>query len=303
VTAKQSNDFSGSGNDLTQTGDVPVTALTGSCKLRFRAQPASAREREFITSVPFDKAGAPVSVETLDATGVFTKSFNGTVSVFSAPVGSPPGGNALGSGTAVDGVATISGISIAASGDYNLYAKAAGVTDSDASSAFQIVDLATPCTQGNCKAQLGAATLTGTVSEGSGLALLTQNLGIDPLKAPGCAGYEAPTTDYFEFQLFGVAGTKTVVLSYSKAAMKGRGPSSLEVCFAALEVFKAKDGLDAQAFDYDGPGPGTTGFAGLLPDCPLTPPGPCVVDRSPTGGGGASITAFVPDALGDPRMH
>ena len=30
---------------------------------------------------------------------------------------------------------------------------------------------------------------------------------------------------------------------------------------------------------------------------------PCVLDRSPTPGGGATITGFVPEDLADPRMH
>jgi hypothetical protein len=305
VFAKQSNDFSGTGNDLTllpPPDSQLTTALTGSCKLRFRAQPALAREGELITSVPFSQSGAAVSVETLDATGSLTKSFNGTVNVFSAAVGSDPGSNVLGSGTAVDGVALIGGLRIAASGDYNLYARATDITNSDPSSAFQIVDVANTCVQGNCHAQVGNASLDGAVNQGSGFALLTLNLGSDPLTSTGCQGYVPPNSNYYEFQLFQVNGTKVVALSYTKAEMKGRGPSSLEVCFASPQPFIAKGGAPALAFDYDGPGPLTTGAAGLLGECSDVP-APCVLDRSPSGNGGATISALVPDSLGDPRMH
>jgi len=308
AVAKQSNDFSGSGNDLTlaPTGNRLVTGVEGSCKLRFRDQPASARENAAITSAAFDPGGDPVTVETLDATGVPTVAFGGSVRIFSAPVGSAPGGSPLATVTAVDGVAPFADISIAASGNYRLHANADGLVDADASSSFQIVDVANSCAPGpgNCKAEVGNATLDGTVTEGDGLALLSLNLGVDPMSSTGCAGYVPPGPNYFEFELFDVTGTKTITLSYTKAEMKGRGPSSLEVCFASPQSFVAKDGSLAPAFDYDGPGPGTTGFAGLLPDCPVSPAGPCVLDRATSpGGAGATITAFAPASLGDPRTH
>ena len=100
-----------------------------------------------------------------------------------------------------------------------------------------------------------------------------------------------------------MTGVKTIVIEYTKGAMKRRSPSSLEVCWGSPQGFQAKNGLPAPAFDYDGdPANGDEGFAGLLPDCPLDPPGPCVSDRSPLPGGGATITATDPSA-GDPRMH
>jgi hypothetical protein len=315
VVAKQSNDFSGSGNNLAlkTSGPGPVsvlaTALDGTCKLAFVDQPTSARITDVISKVAFTPGGGAVTVGALDArpTGAeLTPSLVGSVTVASSPTGlvSAPT-NTAPAGSA--GIASFANLKIAAPGNYTLGATAPGYLDSDASNPFQMVNIAADCKPSNCHAELGAATLNGTPSSGSGLLLLSENLGFDPLKGTGCSTYvPPPDSSYYEYQLLGVMGDQTFVLEYTPTQMKKRNFMSLDICFAVPgpDGFIAKDGLPADSFNWDGDPLGTLeGFADLLPDCPSPPVKPCVLDRSPTAGGGATITGFAPEDLGDPRLR
>src|SRR5215217_1317575 len=312
VDARQSNDFSGTpGNALgTVTGTTGLT-VEGSCKLRFARQPASAEVGADITADAF-QPGSPnlVTVEAVDGSPDPQRLtwFNDTVKL--AATGGP--GSLSASSPANAGVATFDGLSIALSGNYNLVASPAtapGFSDG-VSNDFQIVDDAGACSSSSCKAQVNgsktSSTLTGSNVAGTGFAVLSLNLGTQP----ACAGYTAPTDEWYEFQLFGAVGDKTIEAFYSKAAMRNvSGPSALEICFAAPQDFPAK--LGTAPFDYDGDPatdgdpsdlfPGAEGFAGLLPNCPQTPAAPCVLSRMGTTGGGAIVTFFVPAAWGDPR--
>lgn len=316
VEAKQSNDFSAlPGNALGPVSGTLSTVVQGSCSLRFVHQPAGAEKKTQIRADAFVPASAQlVTVEALDGSPApqrltwFTRTIDLRL-LQSAPGSLTP---SPASSAAVEGLASFSNLSIDQSGNYNLRATTtvSGFTAS-VSSAFQIIDDVGECKPSNCHAgPLGVrsrATLDGTPAAGSGFALLSLNLGRDPKDGTGCAGYEPPSSEYFEFQLFGVDGDKTLVLDNIKEVMKKRGPSSLEICLAVPGPgsFIAKDGLTADPFDYDGnPLTGTNGkegFADLLRDCGSPVVKPCVDDRSPTTGGGARITALA--GPGDPRVH
>lgn len=311
VHAKQSNDFSGTpGNDLGPVSGTRATSVEGSCSLRFSDQPAGAEKGAQIRADAFVPTSSRfVSVEALDGSPAPQRLtwFTGTVEL--RLVQSGPG--ALTPSPASDaadaGLASFSSLSIDLSGNYNLRATTAapGVTAVD-SAGFQVVGDAADCNSASCRAQVSGtqttSTLTGTAVAGDGFALLSLNLGTDPL----CTGYKPPTSDYYEFALTGAVGDKTIVASYSSTAMKNfkGGLNALQICFAAPQPFTATTG-PAAPFDYDGdPANGAEGFVGLLPDCPVTPEGPCIVDRIPTGGGAAEVLFFVPAAWGnDPRYH
>jgi hypothetical protein len=316
VVAKQSNDFSGTGNTLTlqRDGNVVDTALQGKCKLAFVDQPKSAEINETISKQAFVPGAGAVTVGALDArpTGAeLTRSLAGaSITVSSNPAGLLAATTNTATANA-GGIATFGNLKIGTSDDYTLGAAAGTAYTGGTSDPFQIIDLVSDCAPGDCHAgPLGnqsKATLTGTPETGSGFALLSLNLGLDPLTGTGCSGYTPPSSEYFEFQLVGLDGDKQVVLEYTKEAMKRRSPASLEVCFAVPGPgsFTAKDGLTADSFDYDNDPltgiDGKEGFADLLPNCGSPVVKPCVSDRSPTMGGGATITALA--GPGDPRMH
>jgi hypothetical protein len=307
VEAKQSNDFKGPpGNALGPVLGSLTTVVGGSCSLRFATQPAGTEKNELIRAQAFQPSSTQlVSVEAVDGSANPQRLtwFTGPVTMRLAPTSylgrlDP----AAGSVAAVAGLASFASLRIDASGIYNLRATttAAGFAGGESRS-FQVVDIADDCNPAKCAAQLAGrqttSTVTGAPGTDSGLLLLSLNLGPDP----SCAGYTPPSSDWFEFQLT-AARDKTIVAAYSKAAMRTvAGPSSLEICFAAPDPFPAKSGA-AQPFDYDGEADnGAEGFVGLLPDCPAATP--CVLKRSGTAGGGATVSFFVAAAWGDPRFH
>jgi hypothetical protein len=309
VRAKQSNDFSGfPGNDLGPVSGTRATSVQGSCSLRYVDQPAGAEKTAQIRAAAFVPTSTRlVSVEALDGSPAPQRLtwFTGTVElrlVQSGPGALTP--NPAPS-AAVAGLASFANLSIDESGNYNLRATttASGVTGVN-SAGFQVIGDVGDCKASSCRAQVAGqqstSSLTGTGVAGDGFALLSLNLGTDPV----CAGYRPPTSDYYEFGLSGATADKTVVAFYTKTAMKTfkGGHSALEICFAAPQTFTTKTGLPAP-FDYDGL-PGDEGFVGLLPDCPATPAGPCILERASAGGGAAQVLFFVPAAWGnDPRYH
>lgn len=307
VDAKQSNDFSGPpGNALGPVSGTRSTTVNGSCTFRFVDRPASAEKTAQIRADAFQPTSTHVvTVEAIDGSPQPQRLtwFTGTVDLRLAQTGPGTLSPSPASSAALDGLASFANLTIDASGNYNLRATttAAGFVAAD-SNGFQIIDDVADCNGSSCRAQVAGkqttSTLTGAAVSGSGFALLSLNLGT----APVCSGYRPVTTEYYEFQLAQAVGDKTIVATYSKAAMKNvAGPSALEICFAAPDTFTAKT-LPAAPFDYDGDSAnGKEGFVGLLPNCPATPTQPCVLSRSGTSGGGAIVQFFVPAAWGDPR--
>jgi hypothetical protein len=286
------------------------TTVQGSCSLRFSDQPAGAEQGAQIRADAFMPSSSHlVTVEALDGSPAPLRltSFSGTIEL--RLVQSGPGALAPtpAASAAVAGLASFSSLAIDRSGNYNLRATttAPGVTAVD-SADFQVVGDVGDCNSASCRAQVTGtqttSTLTGTAVAGNGFALLSLNLGTDPV----CAGYKPPTSDYYEFALSGAVGDKTIVANYTPTAMKSfkGGHNALQICFAAPETFTTTTG-PAAPFDYDGDSAnGAEGFVGLLPNCPPAPTEPCILKRSPAGSGGAQVVFLVPAPWGnDPRYH
>jgi hypothetical protein len=276
--------------------------VEGTCKLRFVGQPAGTQKDERIRAVPFDESSAQlVSVEAIDGSPAPERLtwFTGPVAI--APL---PGSFSASAPPAVaDGLFSFAGLELGVAGTYVLNASSAGL-DGATSDEFRVVDVAEPCDATGCDATLAgsstSSTLTGALGAGdTGHVLLSLSVGNEPV----CAGYVSPMEEWYEFEVT-AAREKTIVVTYSKAAMrKVKGPSSLEICFASPAAFTAKTG-PAAPFDYDGDDTnGKEGFIGLLPDCPATPSSPCVLRRGGGGRGTAVVEFFVPGSLGDPRFH
>ncbi len=295
IQAKQSNDFNGTGNDLTQPKPAPSTTVIGACKLLFAGQPAGATITTPIRTVGFDPTSAAVSVRAVDGrtSGAQVLDwFTGPISMARTDGGTLAGGAAT---NAVAGVASFPSLQIASAGFFRLRpaTTAAGFATAEASAQFPITDQQADCKPNQCTDTIGNTTLTGTTT-GSGLLLLSDNVAPEPT----CTGYKPPSATWYDF-LVTVPATKIVHTEYTKDEMKSfkGGSSALQVCFAV-----PVGGLFASPFDYDNDGV-NEGSVGLLPDCPLTPTSPCVTNRGNVPGGGAFVEFFAPASLGDPRYH
>jgi hypothetical protein len=313
VQAKQSNDFSGTGNDLTPpTASALRNVVTGACALRFvsGAQPAGAGKTQQIRADAFQPTSTNlVRVEAVDGRAPALAQrldwFGGAIALALGETTYPGELDQAGPVTATDGVASFSDISITAAGIYTLHASttAAGFAADDPradSAAFPIVDVVADCNALTCSAAFGKTSITGGGGSGTGFVLLSQNVGPEPI----CAGYTPPVEDtWYEFAVT-AERAKTIVINYTKSDMRNFGNAGdLDVCFATPgPAFPVKGGGTAAPFDYDGDG-SLEGSVGLLPDCPAVPTTPCVTDRDPLPGGAASIAFFVPADLGDPRYR
>jgi hypothetical protein len=313
VIAKQSNDFSSNsqdGNSLTfkpSTSNLSTT-LQGDCKLRFSSQPNKTERNKQIRADAFQPASTNyVSVEAVDGRPLETAEpmtwFKGEItlapSVGTFTALSDP------SSLATSGKAFFDNIVIDPAGLYTLHASTQEGWVGD-SQEFEIPVFVTPCLvgDGNCTTgqKLGkdgtAFTVTGSPTENSGKLVLSPNLGTRPT----CAGYNAPSTDFYKFELTEPAAMTAELLQNKANVKKVGGPSGLEICFASPEDFAAKGGTTP--FDYDGAGPSSAGHVGLLFNCADLggQVSPCIDGRTGAAGG-AILTVSIPRAWSDPMMR
>jgi hypothetical protein len=172
ISAKQSNSYNGPpGNDFAfqANGSNLVTTVSGTCKLKFLTQPASAAVNAVITDTAYNPtvtSGGPqyVAVEAVDGNGNQIVSASGTVTL--TKVAGSGGSFASADTTAsfdANGVATFSTLKSSATGsNLQLKASAAGFSDSDASTpAFNITTGGTDCSS-------NPTTCSGTVNLSGG---------------------------------------------------------------------------------------------------------------------------------------
>jgi hypothetical protein len=310
-TAKQSNDYSGAGNDLTfqDSGSDLTTDLSGQCTLDFLVNPAGAQTSAPIRGTAYEPTSAPVQLRALGANGLDpVPSFSGpvTLGLETSAAGSLNAGPAP---SLSDGVLSYSGLTVNAAGSYKLTASKAGYIGTK-SPEFPISDEVGSCDANGCGAPLTSNGTRATVklegspaSSGSGHVALSSSIGT----RPDCTGYTSPmgANEWYEFAAT-TPVEKRLTVTFTKAAMKTvmGGANSLEICFSSPEAFVPKGALTPynyvdDLFDFDP----FDGFVGLLADCPATPgEQPCILGRSPAGGG-AVVSVFAPASLGDPRMH
>ncbi len=302
VEAKQSNDFSGTGNDFqldpASAGNLSGT-LTGSCSLAFTSEPANTAVGAAITSA-FDSQGGPVTVEVLDGSGHLDASSTAAVTI---AIGMNPGSGSLSGTTTVDasaGVASFSDLSISATGTgYTLVATSQGIT-SATSDPFNISGVIQPCSGSSCSASASSTTTSGTVTTSPTTSGEFLAAGIGGVSYT-CAGTYQRVSDPFSFDLFNSSGVAdpnarfTVMLEISKSAVQtsGRtGASQWQICYASTSPFTALPGTAGTAVIG-----GVTVNTGLLPDCSSSQGAPCVQARNKDNAGDVVVTFL---ASGDP---
>ena len=199
VTAKQSNDYNGVGNDFTlvQPSDLQVDVV-GTCTLAWLAEPADAERGATITSEAWNPNGAPLVVEVRDGGLVDRATLAiGTVALAAtnAGVASPMFGGTT-SATIAAGLATFApGPTLAPSAfDYVLTASSTNLTGTGPSAPFDIVDEQVNCPaggscQGSASVSSGQFSVSATFGSGVQDTDLTVSLNAADIPSFACAGY------------------------------------------------------------------------------------------------------------------
>jgi hypothetical protein len=322
IEVKQSNDFSGTGNDFqpdpASAGNLQGT-LAGTCSLAFTndGQPAgtaaSTPASPAVITAGFGSSGGPVKVAVFDGSGqpITNQAAIGSV-VITVALGAKPGSGTL-SGTTTGntsaGVASFSDLKISQQGiGYTLTAttKSPGFNSNPApSAAFTIFGSLQKCNSPkSCQvsSSLSSSTTTGTVTTSSppGDSLGTGIGGVSANELYGCVTYQ-PVSDPFSFNVYNPSGVadRDALFSASLVIKKslvqstpGRSTASAwQICYASSEPFKAVDGTSGSVTIG-----GVLYFTGELPDCSATQLAPCVQDRTKSSGN-VVITLL---AVGDP---
>lgn len=325
TAVKQSNDFSGTGNDFANSGPDPVLYVGAgpAVALQFAAQPnniQAAGQAPGTDTTPVLMT-CPV-VQALDARGNVATSFAGRVLLTpsDAGLGLTLGGSTPAAASAVAGIARFGtgtdadhtctgGLAATKLGfGYTLTASSAGVV-SKVSEPFDVLQFYALCGASCSTPTLTAKSTTASVSAtGSAAAALTFDVGqrgweeyasaCNPdVGATGLNPDRAPVTVDLD------AHAKTVTLVWSKQAVQwaiNNGASQWRVCMAATYPF-ASDHLDTFGAGTDAD---PTIYVGGLLRCDSPSVGaldPCVQKLNKTHGM-QQATIYMPARDGDPRM-
>ncbi len=285
VVAKQSNNFTGVGNDirtLDHAASNLITTLDGACRLAFVTQPHDAQVSQPITGTDWSTSGGPVTVQVTDAGGHAIASSAAAVTV---GLGSNPGAGTL-SGTTVqtadgtDGTAAFAGLAIDKSATGYTLAVSSGTLNADTSSPFTIQDQVVSCAQGSsCQTSVGTPSNgnSATVAANPGApGLLIASANANNGAKLVCAGYTSADTN--TYQTLSTANRSKVITTTIRTPaipLSGTPGQILErqqICFGAPYRFLTAAGAPAS------PGvlpDGSAGYIGLLPNCTASPAGPC----------------------------
>ena len=292
IIAKQSNDYNGSpGNNLSlDAANSHLRSYVDTCVLVFSSGPASATTGLKVTSEPFTPAGAPVTVQVLNAPGgqpviTSTDQISLTLSTDGAAGTLSP---ASPTAAAVHGVAVFDAstaanffsVSPPAFG-YQLVASStnAGI-DATAPATFDVWGVGTECKGKGCEATLTQGGVTANVlTPDSALGnLLAISFGVEPTLV--CAPYVPLLPDNFVVSfMFDGAGNRQVTITVPGPAP--RPVSQDRVCYdpSGTQTFTDRSGNTVQI--------------GLLPDCKNNSPKPPCQLPSKTDKLGNQIISFL----------
>ena len=334
TAVKQSNDFSGEGNDFARAGADPTVHLGAgpAVGLAFETQPSTVQvtggtavASPGVTPV-LSMCPAP-TVRVVDAGGTTVRSAPPTTVTLAASSGAPALGGTLTAVTS-QGVATFgtcaAGVTAAGLGSARMTASAPDLTASAPSSAFSVLPTYGAC-PGACSVgssvgpaatsrQATTAALQAAPQGGaSGADRLSFGVGVDAWSAaelaacdpdPDTAPQSATLNPFRDVVVVDLPNhDKTVQLRWTKQAVQwatNNGSSQWRVCLAAEAPFQAAGGAAGEL--PIGPD-GRTWWVGVLLPCATaqTPDNPCLLDLR-RNGGEQLATVRIPDRPGDPRM-
>ena len=292
IIAKQSNDYNGSpGNNLSlDAANSHLKSYVDTCVLVFSSGPSDATTGLKVTSEPFTPAGAPVTVQVLNAPGgqVVTTSTEeitlGLAASGAAGTLSPAPPHA----TAVHGVAVFDAstaanffsVSPPAFG-YKLVASSSNTgIDATAPATFDVWGVGTECNGKGCKGTLTQDGVRADLFTPDSVAgdLLALSFGVEPTLV--CAGYVPLLPDNFVVGfMFDGAGNRQVTITVPGPAP--RPVSQDRVCYdpSGTQTFTDRSGATVEI--------------GLLPDCKNNSPTPPCQLPSKTDKLGNQIISFL----------
>jgi hypothetical protein len=294
---------------------ISKTTVKGPCALRFVTEPATAIAAQHITGAAGDPSGTPVAVEIVDGKGKVVRSSRASVTIGIRD--NPTGATLRGTRTvrAVHGVARFVDLSLSTPGNgYRLRASSPRLP-SASSRPFDVGSTVATCAQNQiCQTKLSTTAssfaITARADPGAPNAgTLSESVDVGtPLE---CSGYTQEDSHWWDFSMSSANRSKIITYTIKVPLIPLSGTleailNETQACFGALAEFTTKSGLPAPARVLPD---GSSGFIGLLPDCPV-PTGPCVVSRQSTLdlsspiGFDIVLTLYVPEGLaGDPWMR
>jgi hypothetical protein len=316
TAVKQSNDFSGVGNDFTLLGSQPQVLVGFPDHLVFVTQPSTlqvtnASSTSYMCPAPSVRVvaadGTPVTsgaaqITLLADTASGNPGLAGTTTATTAAGLATFGSSTCGSG--VDAQQLGSGYRLRATATWSLGAYQVSLTTSQDSDAFDVVQLLTSCAAGSsCSGQVNGRHVTADVSASPADSVdqLEIAVGIDSLAGTTCTPADQPQ---------GVEVTrvildhrdKLVTLTFDKYLVNqvpNNGTPFASICFSAPWG-------DWVTGSGTAPTPNAGAYEGVLPDCTagdLAPFNPCVYDRSKHAAN-EIVTVSIPYETGraDPKL-
>jgi hypothetical protein len=318
TAVKQSNDFSGSGNDFSLVGAQPQVLVGFPDHLVFATQPSTVAVTtgsaiSYICPAPSVQVvsanGTPVTVGSSQVTLQPDLAFGdpqlgGTLSV-AATAGLATFG-AAGCSAGVDASHLGSGFRLQASATWTYGSTQTSLSTSADSSSFDVVQLLTNCAaNAPCSGSASGSHTKAVVAASSATTAdqLEVAIGVDSLASTTCRPANQPAS----LEVVRVVvdhRNKTVAMTFDKYLVNqaaNNGTPLFSVCFAAPWGNWVTDAGVAPTFntttqEYEGVLP-TCGDAGLLAD------NPCVASRSKNAGN-ETVTVSIPYQTGraDPKM-
>jgi hypothetical protein len=322
---KQSNDFSGTGNDFVLSGAQPVVQLgRPAVALSWATQPSTVQVSPGTSSpgaTPVLVMCSAPSVRAVDDQGNTVTSFTGTVAL--APESGDGGLRLQGSttltATAVAGVATFgtctSGLTATTLGFGDTLRASSGSLTPDVSEAFDVRQFYADCAASCTTPKLVGAGGTSVQVQADG-STTSSRLTFDV----GQGGWEhgsacnpdvgAPTLNPYRDAVTVLVDhrTKTATLTWTKTAVQwstNNGASQWGVCLAAAQPFYPVAGAPGTYGSVQDP-PGSGLWVGLLRPCGgsgVAPLDPCLAKLNKSNGGQQQAVVRIPDQPGDPRMY
>jgi hypothetical protein len=325
TAVKQSNDFSGSGNDFTLLGSQPQVLVGFPDHLVFVTQPSTV---QVTTSSSTSYMCPAPSVQVVAADGTPVTSGSAQVSLLADTTSGHPdpglGGTTTASttsglatfgvsspcGSGVDALNLGTGYQLKATATWTSGAYQISLTTSQDSASFDVVQLLTICAAGSsCKGSVSGHHVTADVSASSANTLdqLEIAVGVDSLAGTTC-------TPPFQPQGLEVTRVvldhrdKLVTLTFDKYLVNQvpkNGTPFASICFSAPKVPEWATWVTASG-SAPTPNTSTDTYEGILPNCTpalLASYNPCVVDRSKSAAN-EIVTVSIPYESGraDPKL-